>query len=163
MTKKVFHSFHYERDVWRVSQIRNIGAIEEQPLLDSNEWEKVKRGGDPEIKRWIDAQMKDKDCVVVLAGRETAGRQWVDYEIKKGWGDGKGIVGVYIHRLEDGNGSQDVKGANPFAHLRLGSTPLSSVVRCYDPPQLTSRGAYGYIKDNIEDWVDEATKIRQAH
>jgi hypothetical protein len=33
MAKKCFLSFHYKPDNWRVSQVRQIGAIEEQPLL----------------------------------------------------------------------------------------------------------------------------------
>lgn len=32
-TKTVFYSFHYERDVHRVQLVRQIGALEGQPLL----------------------------------------------------------------------------------------------------------------------------------
>jgi hypothetical protein len=41
MAKTVFYSFHYERDVHRVQLVRNIDALEGQPLLNSQEWEKV--------------------------------------------------------------------------------------------------------------------------
>ena len=35
MAKSVFYSFHYERDVNRVQLVRNINALEGQPLLNS--------------------------------------------------------------------------------------------------------------------------------
>ena len=55
MARKVFLSFHYKPDSWRVSQIKSIGKIEGTPLLSSNSWEEVKRGGDN-----IKIQSKDK-------------------------------------------------------------------------------------------------------
>ena len=45
MAKSVFHSFHFKRDSHRVSHVRNMGVIEGQPVLSSNEWEDVKKGG----------------------------------------------------------------------------------------------------------------------
>ena len=36
MARRVFFSFHYQRDIWRVNQIRNIPAlsrIKQQPIL----------------------------------------------------------------------------------------------------------------------------------
>jgi hypothetical protein len=43
-----------------------MGAIEEQPLLDANDWEEIKKKGDKAIEDWIDKHMKDKQCLVVL-------------------------------------------------------------------------------------------------
>jgi hypothetical protein len=43
MARKVFHSFHFKRDSHRVSQVRNMGVIEGQPVLSSNEWEETSR------------------------------------------------------------------------------------------------------------------------
>lgn len=31
MPRKVFYSFHYQRDSWRASKIRNIGFVEGSP------------------------------------------------------------------------------------------------------------------------------------
>lgn len=50
MARKVFYSFHYIPDCWRVSQIRNIGAIEDNKPASDNDWEEVKKGGDSGIK-----------------------------------------------------------------------------------------------------------------
>lgn len=48
MKRQVFFSFHFENDIWRVGQIRNIGVIEGQELFSDNGWEKVrqKKGAD---------------------------------------------------------------------------------------------------------------------
>jgi hypothetical protein len=163
MARKVFHSFHFDRDAWRVSQVRNMGVIEGQQVLSGNEWEEVKKGGDKAIQDWIDEQMTGRSCVVVLAGRATAGRKWVDYEIKQGWAKGKGVVAVYIHGLKDKNGSVDAKGANPFGHFTLDGKPFSTVVRDYDPSGWDSSATYANIKDNLEDWVEDAIEIRKNY
>ena len=52
--RQVFYSFHYDNDVFRVHQIRNIGAIEDNKPVSPNEWEEVKRGKEAKIKKWID-------------------------------------------------------------------------------------------------------------
>lgn len=95
-----------------------MGVIEGQAILSGNDWEAVKRGGEKAIHDWINAEMKGRSCVVVLAGSTTAGRKWVNYEIKKGWDDGKGLVGVYIHGLKDQNGCTDTRGREPFRRLQ---------------------------------------------
>ena len=162
MARRVFHSFHFKRDSHRVSQVKNMGVVEGQPLLSANAWEDVEKGGNDAIKKWIDEQMSGKSCVVVLIGNQTAGRKWVKYEIEKGWNDGKGAVGVYIHNLKNLSGNQDAKGRNPFEDFTLceGSKKLSSVVKTYDPPYSTSTDVYDHIKENLEGWVEEAITIR---
>ena len=162
MARRVFHSFYFARDSHRVSQVKNMGVVEGQPLLSSNEWEEVKKGGDSAIQAWIDGELKGKSCVVVLIGNKTAGRRWVKYEIENGWNAGKGVVGVYIHNLKNLAGDQDAKGANPFTTFTVceGKKKLSDVVKAYDPPYSTSTNVYTHIKDNLEDWVEEAITIR---
>lgn len=163
MARKVFSSFHYKADNWRAAKVRNIGAIEGNQLASDNDWESITSGGDSAIKRWIDNQMKGRSCVVVLIGSATAGRKWIDYEIKKGWADEKGIVGVHIHNLTDRFDNQSAKGQNPFAHLYLDNQKLSSIVRAYDPPYSSSKYVYNHIRDNIESWIEEAINIRSQY
>jgi hypothetical protein len=112
--RKTFYSFHYNNDVFRVQQIRNIGALEDNKPVSANEWETVKKGGNEAIEKWIDDNMKYRSCIVVLIGEETASRPWVNYEIKKAWGDGKGLLGIYIHNLKDPNSGKCNKGINPY-------------------------------------------------
>lgn len=162
MARKVFYSFHYQLDNWRVQQVMNMGAIEGQPLLSSQAWEDVAKGGDAAIQEWIDDQMKGKSCNVVLIGSQTVGRKWVNYEFTKAWGDGKGVLGIYIHRLLDSNGSSASKGSNPFSRFTLngGKVQFDAVVPVYDPSGLTSTDVYNTIKNNIERWVEDAIGVR---
>lgn len=44
MTKRqVFYSFHFKNDSWRAGQVRNIGVVEGNTPVSSNDWEEVKR------------------------------------------------------------------------------------------------------------------------
>jgi Thoeris protein ThsB, TIR-like domain len=162
MARRVFYSFYFKQDSHRVSQVKNMGVVEGQPLLSSNDWEEVKKGGDKAIEEWIAKEMNSKSCLVVLIGSATAGRRWVNHEITKAWNDKKGVVGVYIHNLKNLAGVQSSKGANPFTGHTITSTgeTLSSIVRAYDPPYTTSTYVYDHIKENLESWVEEAITIR---
>ena len=156
--RQVFYSFHYDNDVFRVQQIRNIGALEDNKPVSANEWESVKKGGEASIKKWIDDNLRYKSCVVVLVGEETANRKWVRYEIEKAWELGKGLVGVYIHNLKDPRTGNSSKGKNPFDQFAFDDgTKLSSVVKCYNP---NPYDAYNDIKDRLEDWIEEAIASR---
>ena len=101
MTRRVFYSFHYKPDNWRAAQVRNMGVIEGNPPCSDNDWESIKKGSDAAIKKWISDQMSGKSCIVVLIGSDTTGRKWINHEIIKGWNDGKGVVGIYIHNLKN--------------------------------------------------------------
>ncbi|NWD22622.1 TIR domain-containing protein [Pseudomonas yamanorum] len=158
MPKECFFSFHYKPDNWRVSQVKQIGAINEQPLLASNKWEEIKKEGDKAVEKWITDNMKGKKCLVVLIGENTASRRWVKYEIKKAWKDGLGILAIHIHNLKDSDGNQAKKGADPFSDLTVDGEAVKGTV--YDPPYSTSTYVYDHIKENIEDWVNKAIKAR---
>ena len=103
-----------------------------------------------------------RSCVIVLIGSQTAGRKWVDYEIRKAWNDKKGLLGIYIHRLLNQDGKASTKGANPFANVRLQSgQTLNQRVVAYETPYTDSKDVYGYIKDHLERWVEDAIKNRR--
>jgi hypothetical protein len=163
MARKVFHSFYYKPDVHRVSQVRQMGVIEGQKMLPSNEWESLEKAGNAAVEKWIEEQMKGKSCVVVLAGSETAGRKWVSHEIIEGWGKGKGVLVVYIHRLKNLKNEQSSKGANPVAGMTLDGKEFASIVKAYDPPYLDSKDAYSYIKNNFETWIEDAIAMREKY
>lgn len=106
--------------------------------------------------------MSGRSCVVVLIGKGTKDRKWIDYEIERAWNEGKGLVGVYIHNLKDSEGNQSAKGGNLFDGFTVGKDKkkLNEVVKAYDPPYLTSTNVYSYISENLSDWIEEAIKIR---
>lgn len=158
--RKVFYSFHFDQDSWRTAEVRNMGVLEGNQPASDNDWENIKRGGDPAIKRWIDDQLDGKTCTVVLIGQKTAGRKWIKYEIERSWELNKGLVGIYIHNLKDQNSNQSKRGRNPF-DIRIDQRNLSNIVKSYDPPYKTSDVVYNHIKTNIADWIEEAIKIRK--
>jgi len=160
--RRIFYSFHFDNDYWRVNQIRHIGSIEGQPILAPNVWEEVRRKGNASIQKWIDDNMVGRSCVIVLIGSQTAGRQWVDYEIEKAWNEKKGLLGVYIHNLLDSNQLASARGANPFARWTVGATPMTQFVRVYDPPFADSKDVYSYIANGIAEWVEAAISARRG-
>lgn len=99
--RRVFFSFHYKADGWRAGQVRNMGMVEGNAAVSDNDWETVTRGGATAIRRWIDGQLHGRSCAVVLIGSHTAGRKWIKYEIEQAWKTKKGLLGIYIHGLQD--------------------------------------------------------------
>lgn len=155
----VFYSFHFDNDVFRVQQIRNIGALDGNTPTSPNEWERLKRSGDTAVKNWIDNSMRYKRCVAVLVGTDTAKRRWVRYEIEKAWKAGKAIIGIHIHNLRCPRKGTCSKGENPFNSFTFNDgRKLSSLVNCYDP---NPAQAYTDIKNNIEDWINQAIASRR--
>ena len=118
MARRVFFSFHYERDIWRASQIRNSWVTkpdrETAGFWDAASWEEVKKKGEEAIKRWIDNQLNGTSVTVVLIGAETSESKWVGYEIQKSYQMRNGMVGIYIHNMKDQYERTDYKGKNPF-------------------------------------------------
>ncbi|MBK5961288.1 molecular chaperone Tir [Rhodoplanes elegans] len=160
MARHVFFSFHFANDFWRTQQVRNINALDGQTLANPNDWEAIKKKGDAAIEKWIADQMHGKSCVVVLVGAETASRQWVMYEIKKAWGDEKGVLGIRINGLLDQNGKSSTAGVNPFSKLTIGNKSFADVAPLKVPAGADSKAIYASISKNIESWIEEAIKIR---
>lgn len=149
----VFYSFHYNNDVFRVQQIRNMGVVEGDEPVAPNEWEQIRRKGDASVQKWIDDNMKYKRCVIVLIGSETTYRPWVKYEIKRAWELKKGLFGIYIHNLKCPRHGTCTKGLNPFSNWTVGNRSMADLVTCYDP---NSWDAYGDISNNLQNWVTSA-------
>lgn len=163
MSRKAFYSFHYMPDCSRAAQVRNMGVLEGNSPVSDNDWETVTQGGDSAIRSWINGQLDGKSVTIVLAGAGTAGRKWIDYEIKTSWSLGKGVMGIYIHRLRNLDGYQSTRGSNPFSAFSVGQTNLASIVQCYDPPVVDSKDAYAHIKANLAIWIEEAIAIRSNY
>lgn len=117
MARWTFFSFHYDRDIWRASTVRNSWLTQDREaagFFDNSLWEESKRKGDAAIKRMIDNALIGTSVTAVLIGAETANRTYVQYEITKSIERGNGILGVRIHKLKDRNGNTDSRGANPL-------------------------------------------------
>lgn len=156
--RQVFFSFEYNKDVWRASQVKEMGKVDDSSTFSSNDWEEVKEKTDAKIKEWIDSQMAKRSCLVVLIGHSTSGRKWINYEIEKAYELNKGIVGIYIHNLKDSQGKQTTKGSNPFYNILIGKDKerLSKYVTCFDSSYSSSTYVYDDIKNNIEQLIEDA-------
>lgn len=119
MARKVFFSFHYQRDSVRAGQVRNSNVVtshtvETSEFVDAAKWESIKRNGDQAIKNWIASQLNGTSVTVVLIGALTSQRRWINYEIQESIKRPNGLLGIYIHNCPLFNGSTDIKGVNPL-------------------------------------------------
>lgn len=176
--RQVFFSFRFTYDAWRAGMIRNMGKVSDDSTFSDNDWEEVKKKSDIEIKRWIDREMNMRSCVVVLVGEHSYNRKWIDYEIKRAWETGKGIVAIRIHGLKNKDCVQAKLGHDPLSDFVINTTinhiekhsnllddekRLSDVCMTYDPPYQESEDIYHYIENNIADWIEEAIRIRSRY
>ena len=109
MARKVFFSFHYQRDLWRVNVVRNSGVVEGVSAAgfhDQSLWEETKRKGDDAIKKLIDSGLDGTVVTVVLIGAETASRKLCHTRSRKAshvemgyWGYGSTISKIKMAAL----------------------------------------------------------------
>lgn len=161
MARKVFFSFHFNNDFWRTQTIRNMGSLDGQTLASANKWEELKRTSGQAVRDWIGTHMKGKSCLVVLNGSNTAGRKWINYEIKRAWEDGRGVVGIHVNKLKHSDGTQSQRGSNPFSGVTADGYSLAEIPELWIPGGRTSQEAYSSISDNIEEWIEQAIRIRK--
>lgn len=158
MARRVFFSFHYERDIWRANVVRNSWVTQDREsagFWDASLWEEAKKKGNEAIKRMIDNGLEGTSVTVVLIGAETSDRDWVKYEIKKSHERGNGLLGVYIHNIEDKDERTDKKGDNHFGEIDKDKEGNSVYFWQLYP-------IYDWVDDdgynNLGDWVEEAAK-----
>lgn len=118
MARRVFFSFHYERDVQRAGVVRNSWVTkpdrESAGFFDAGIWEEAKEKGEAAIKTLIDNALLGTTVTAVLIGAETSSRTYVKYEIDRSIARGNGLLGIRIHNIQDFAGNTDTAGANPL-------------------------------------------------
>jgi hypothetical protein len=147
MARRVFFSFHYQNDIFRVNQIRNSHVVEgcaAAGFQDSSLWEEAKRKGDAAIKALIDQGLINSSVTVVLIGEQTAQRKYVTYEIEQSIARGNGLLGIHIHNIKNRDGRTS---------LFLGRVP-DALVRAGAPVYTWDRNQFGT-------WVEEAYQRSQ--
>lgn len=140
----MFFSFHYQRDIWRVNQIRsipNVTGCAAAGFQDASLWEEAKKKGDAAIKALINKALENTSVTVVCVGAETARRKYIQYEIDQSIARGNGLVAVQVHHLKDQNGRVDPPGAIPTDVTRKGYK------------------AYKYVNhEMLGRWIEDAAK-----
>lgn len=128
MARRVFFSFHFERDIWRANQVRNsnvVAGTDGAGFFDHSEYEEARKKGDENIKRLIREKLSGTSVTVVLIGSETASRPYVQYEVERSIAQGNGLLGVRIHHLRDQDGRTSTWGPAP-------SVPMGVEFPTYD-------------------------------
>ena len=130
MARRVFFSFHYDRDVRRVVQVRNSWVVrpggEAQPFYDKAEFEEAERraGG-------------------------------IEKRIKRNYELGKGLLAIDIHSVKDPQLGTDRQGTNPLSYFTIKQNgrdiPLSNLYGTYDWVRDN-----GYA--NMPAWIETAAK-----
>ncbi|TGL62032.1 hypothetical protein EHQ64_09180 [Leptospira sarikeiensis] len=154
MARKTFFSFHYKKDNWRASIVRNSWVTQDSAgFFDSADWEAVKKKDDSSIEKWIDNQLSGTSVTVILIGSDTYGRKWINYEITSSWKKGNGLLGIYIHNIKDKDEKTSTKGLNPFTQWKFTLSGEEVSIPTYD-----------WIKDdgynNLGKWIEDAAKRR---
>lgn len=142
MARRVFFSFHYQEDIFRVNVIRKSGVVVGNAAAgfqDASLWEKTKKQGSAAVKRLIDRGLEGTSVTCVLIGQKTAERKYVTYEIEQSVKKGNGLLGIHINDIRDIKGGTDfLAGAVPAALVKHGA-PI-----------------YSWNRNSFKDWVEEA-------
>lgn len=157
MARRVFFSFHYDEDINRSMIVRNSWVTqgkEAAGFIDKAEFEKIKRNGENAVCKWIDKQLEGTSITIVLIGKETLNRPFVQYEIIKSIEIGNAIIGIHIHNLRDMITQRTTVKGNP--HTIIGyyndGTPAYFDYICDD--------LYDYLEDNgyynLGSWIEKA-------
>ena len=159
MSRKVFFSFHYERDAQRAAIVRNHAVTKEHDeatgYVDNAAWESIERQGDAAIKKWIGEQLSGTSVTVVLVGPETSSRRWVMYELQESYSKGNGVLAVTLHNIKDFAGKTDTAGDTTFGSL--GKDKHGNEVYFFQVGK-----TYDWVNNNgfnnFGTWVEEAAK-----
>jgi hypothetical protein len=146
MARRVFFSFHYERDLWRVNVVRNSGLIEGFAIAgfhDASLWQEAKRKGESAIKQLVDKGLARTSVTAVLIGAEIASRRWISYEIEQSAKRRNGILGIRINSIKDQYGRTDVAG------------PIPAVLLALQAP------VYDWEYGKLSQWVEQAFQAAQ--
>lgn len=157
MARRVFFSFHYDEDINRSMIVRNSWVTqgkEAAGFIDKAEFEKIKRNGENAVCKLIDKQLEGTSITIVLIGKETLNRPFVQYEIIKSIERGNAIIGIHIHNLRDMITQRTTVKGNP--HTIIGyyndGTPAYFDYICDD--------LYDYLEDNgyynLGSWIEKA-------
>ncbi|MCK4809873.1 MAG: TIR domain-containing protein [Candidatus Omnitrophica bacterium] len=145
MTRRVFFSFNYNKDVWRVNQIRsmpNIIGSAAAGFHDASLWEEAKKKGDAAIKKLIDKGLENTSVTVVCVTYGIAVRKYINYEIDQSLKRRNGLLGIQIDHLKDHAGNITSPGSIPSQIEKAGFK------------------AYKYVnKERLAVWIEQAAKL----
>ena len=145
MARRVFFSFHYQKDIFRVNVVRKSNLIQDgTPFIDYSLWEESPKKKEKTIKHLIDQGLEGTTVTCVLIGSETASRPYVQYEIEQSRIRGNGLLGIFINEIKIPRVGTDIRGRSPF-----GFFDFFNGIRTYD-----WKSDNGY--QNMGTWIERA-------
>lgn len=166
MARRVFFSFHYDRDIWRANVVRNHWVTRgygETGVIDASLWEEAKKKGDIAIKRMINEGLANTTATVVLVGSETSERRWIKYEILRSLRRNNAIIAVRIDQIKDQDGHVCERGRNPLSDIWVEhdgrQARLSDLCSVYD---WVADDGFNNLGRWVEKGIVEAKEIRPA-
>ena len=152
--RKIFPSYDWDEDVWRVNQIVNLPFIVGAELAGfvKNVPNEEVRKSDAAVQRWIDENMEGCSCLVLLIGEKTYLSRWVKYELERATQKRMGRLNVYLEGMPDRYGIPSKRGKDPYAHHGM-YVPV-------DTPGVFIVNESSWIRDNglynIGNWIEDA-------
>lgn len=122
--RSVYFSFHYQKDIWRVNQVRNSGIVfgaKSVGFIDKSMWEEARTKGRRALEELILKGLNGTSVTVVLIGSETASRPWVNFEIEQSLARNNALLGVRIHHLKAPHQPSERAGAIPRGLKSVGA------------------------------------------
>jgi len=101
MGRKVFVSYSHHLDQGASDDFRSFFSDQRDVFIDKSIREDIGELGNETIKERLRSLIRDASVTVVLIGKDTGGRSWVDWEIynslRKGFlNERNGLLGIYI-------------------------------------------------------------------
>jgi MTH538 TIR-like domain (DUF1863) len=150
--RRVFFSFHYQKDINRVNIVRNSWVVrpdsqmQGEGFYDGSIWESAKRHGDDSLKDLIRNGVENTSVTCILAGQHTWARRWVRYEIARSVIKGNGLLTVHIAGLSCMRNGVGVRGPNPLEYMGVYEHPQSGKISLCE---LTAEGKWVWYNDYI--------------
>ena len=163
MARRVFFSFHYQMDIWRVNQVRKSGEFRDvsgdDTFYDNSLWEATKKKGDAALRDLIEKGLQNSSVTVVLAAEQTWSRRWVRYELLKSLERGNGLMTLWIDQQRDQNSRAARRGYNPMdcIHFEISGDGRTAKTQYYD-----GTGWKGYETISAVNFSSSAKRIAKA-
>lgn len=154
MAINVFFTFHYEQDLWRARVIQQAWLRQGGEALgfwDEPTWQRA-RSSERHLEL-IDEAVTDAAVTVVLVTQGTSDQGYVQYAVRKSHQEGKGLLAVYFHNIQDPEGRKSPIGNTQFGELEVDANNTRVFFWQRYP-------TYRWIIDdgprNLKHWIEEA-------
>ena len=159
MADSIFLSFDFERDFHRAEQIKKVWNSQPNRTLhglwDLSGFPILEEQREVQFKKYIDDVLKRSQVTVVLIGQETSQRSYVQYAVKESHRLDKGMFGIYVHKIKDGQGNTSKIGNAQFGEIGKSKDNQSIFFwKTYPLYRWVTDGG----KNNLKKWVDTAAE-----